>query len=412
MRWENICRGLKYQELIKERIIAIAHEIDEIDISKSTSPFSLFTGYLGIVIFYTYLSKEMLQEKATQNAINYLNKSINILGKMEHINYSFSEGFSGVKWSLKFLQDEGLIASQQDVNESIIDLHNIDDINLTKSYDYLYGGLSSCLTAIAYISNKNSVKYLTNIVAKLYEIADKKYTNEYSWVSYDHNGLIPQYNLGLSHGIPSIISIICLIYECGIQKRLCLNLLNGAINWILKHKHSDDSLSMFPTAIPKDQSTTQSRSSRLGWCYGDLGIARSLWLAGKVTNNNTWKDEAVKIMLHASIRKNLNENIVLDAGLCHGSVGIAHIFNRFYQDTQIETFKETSLYWYKVTLDFAQFRDGIGGYKIYLSSEMKEENGKWINSSDFIDGSTGIGLALLAAVSDIEPKWDRCLLLS
>ncbi|MFM7431585.1 MAG: hypothetical protein ACKO1F_17035, partial [Flammeovirgaceae bacterium] len=39
------------------------------------------------------------------------------------------------------------------------------------------------------------------------------------------------------------------------------------------------------------------------------------------------------------------------------------------------------------------------------------DNG-WVEFDGLLEGSAGIGLALLSAISDIEPKWDRCLLLS
>jgi hypothetical protein len=36
----------------------------------------------------------------------------------------------------------------------------------------------------------------------------------------------------------------------------------------------------------------------------------------------------------------------------------------------------------------------------------------WRSEAGFLEGATGIGLALLGAISDVEPAWDRVLLLS
>ena len=36
----------------------------------------------------------------------------------------------------------------------------------------------------------------------------------------------------------------------------------------------------------------------------------------------------------------------------------------------------------------------------------------WVESMDFLTGAPGVGLALLAAVSPVEPTWDRILLVS
>ncbi|HEY0994083.1 MAG TPA: hypothetical protein VGD80_43805, partial [Kofleriaceae bacterium] len=54
---------------------------------------------------------------------------------------------------------------------------------------------------------------------------------------------------------------------------------------------------------------------------------------------------------------------------------------------------------------------GVAGFRALVTprwdaaSELRDEPG-------FLWGAAGIGLALLAAISDIEPSWDRLLLLS
>jgi len=39
------------------------------------------------------------------------------------------------------------------------------------------------------------------------------------------------------------------------------------------------------------ESTSINTKSRLGWCYGDLGIASVLYQAGKVLNEDSWIDK-------------------------------------------------------------------------------------------------------------------------
>jgi hypothetical protein len=40
----------------------------------------------------------------------------------------------------------------------------------------------------------------------------------------------------------------------------------------------------------------------------------------------------------------------------------------------------------------------------------REEELGWVEDPDLLDGVTGIALALLSAVSLVEPNWDRLLL--
>lgn len=100
--------------------------------------------------------------------------------------------------------------------------------------------------------------------------------------------------------------------------------------------------------------------------------------------------------------------MVYDAGLCHGAAGVAHIFNRFYQDTHNEVFKEAALYWFNQTLEMDTFQDGLAGYKASISTSGTE----YENCTGLLEGIAGIGLALIGAVADFEPNWDECLLIS
>lgn len=78
-----------------------------------------------------------------------------------------------------------------------------------------------------------------------------------------------------------------------------------------------------------------------------------------------------------------------------------------YWETQNPIFKETANYWIEETLKMAKFEDGLAGYKAWYG----EKDG-WRNEYGFLEGIAGIGLTLLAHISNEEPTWDKCLLLS
>jgi len=72
-------------------------------------------------------------------------------------------------------------------------------------------------------------------------------------------------------------------------------------------------------------------------------------------------------------------------------MGIAHLYNHFYQQTSIEAFKTAALYWISET---------------YSQKTIQSE----IDVS-LLDGLTGVGLVLISAMADFKPDWDSCLLL-
>jgi len=51
----------------------------------------------------------------------------------------------------------------------------------------------------------------------------------------------------------------------------------------------------------------------------------------------------------------------------------------------------------------------MAGFQTYLPPN-DESPGVWVEKAGFLIGVAGIGLSLLAAVSGVEPAWDRMLL--
>ena len=54
--------------------------------------------------------------------------------------------------------------------------------------------------------------------------------------------------------------------------------------------------------------------------------------------------------------------------------------------------------------------EGIAGFRAW---EVNPSGGaSWRTDPGFLEGAAGIGLALLGALSTVEPAWDRMLLVS
>jgi hypothetical protein len=70
-------------------------------------------------------------------------------------------------------------------------------------------------------------------------------------------------------------------------------------------------------------------------------------------------------------------------------------------------FATTARHWLARSLSLRKPGQGIAGFASFWP-----ESGTWHNQPGLLDGTTGVGLALLAATSTVEPAWDRPLLLS
>ncbi|MBK9222611.1 MAG: lanthionine synthetase C family protein [Saprospiraceae bacterium] len=360
-----------------------------------------------IIILIHYKEIKVKKELAD----SYINDCLESISK-KCLENNFGNGLTGIVCGLLFLRSRHFVNFEPDyllneIDEVIFDFAN-NELNAS-NYDYIYGGLGGLQYFLERMPNlyaRNAIEILIRQIDIISEKIDDSVTwRDYFTTKFGHNEK-KRYNFGLAHGIPSIIYFLSRVYNLNINRQKCFELLHGSINWLLQNKFNNSNLSLFPSFLEINE---KANSSRLGWCYGDLGIANALWYAGISLGNNVWKTEAISILMHACGRKNLENNFVFDACVCHGAAGIHLLFNRFYQSTKLIEFKYASNYWLEQTLEMSRFEDGFAGYKTKV---MRNNEPIWINSSGFLYGISGIGLCLISAISNVEPKWDRILLLS
>jgi len=97
--------------------------------------------------------------------------------------------------------------------------------------------------------------------------------------------------------------------------------------------------------------------------------------------------------------------MVRDAGICHGSAGIALLYHRMFLETHCSEFKEATEFWIQQTLEFSRFEDGLAGYKTW----QKEG---WKCDYSLLAGIAGIGLVLLFYLENNQQTWDELFLIS
>jgi lantibiotic biosynthesis protein len=239
------------------------------------------------------------------------------------------------------------------------------------------------------------------------------------------------YNLGLAHGVPGAIGTLSAIAaatgrmaaagvaagapreqarlaeRAAVVARRARDLTGGAVSWLLQQRLPAGEESWFGTALADG---VESRRSRVAWCYGDPGIAAALLVAARACGEPAWEKFATDMVLDAAARP-ADQAGVRDAGLCHGAAGLAHLFNRFYQETGQPRLREVSRFWFERTLAHRRPGKGVAGYQSFEMPDATSEP-NWRDDPGFLEGATGIGLALLGGLCSFEPAWDRVMLLS
>jgi Lanthionine synthetase C-like protein len=155
-----------------------------------------------------------------------------------------------------------------------------------------------------------------------------------------------------------------------------------------------------------------TRSGAAAFYTGVSGVAwtvEHLWgrRCTDVAGEEPWEGEALDLAWQACDH-DLAERGVVDAGLRHGVAGRAHLLNRLFQATGKEPFADTARAGFCRLLEMRRPGEGIGGFRTRVSGA--DGRPVWTDDPGLLDGSAGIGLALLAAVSAVEPAWDRLLL--
>ena len=214
------------------------------------------------------------------------------------------------------------------------------------------------------------------------------------------------FNLGVAHGVPGVCWLLGKLCRAGVERNRAEPLLVRSLPW-LRSAQPHPGRAELPSWIAPG--ATKEPNRRMAWCYGPLGASAVALEAAEAIGDQESMDWARTLALACAQVAPLEARIQ-DAGLCHGAAGNAHIFHRLYMASGEEMFRAAAVRWFETTLDYRRPGDGIGGYRMWGEVEGKRQG--WLDDASFLSGSGGIGLALLGAVTDLEPAWDRLLLLS
>ncbi|WP_405199320.1 lanthionine synthetase C family protein [Christiangramia sp. LLG6405-1] len=401
----------------QQRLIQKADEIyryyEEFDFKREEN-IGAINGLSGISFFYLYYGRFLNSDEIIQKGSELINVCLEKVNQGS-LNPSYCYGVSGFGWALDHLTKEGFIEADADqylinfdrfLEDSMI--NNLHDHN----YDYLHGGLGQGMYFLKRLECCKStalktkyIKILRNCIKELKAISipDGTFFKWKYYLANENNTSV--YNLGLSHGQASIISFLAKAGDYDELKEDALPLLKGAADYLLKFKSISSTISEFPNWQEEDGICEYQ--SRLGWCYGDLGIALSLWKAGSTLNDEVYKNVSLST-LHSAVKRKLPEDTrVIDAGVCHGSFGIAKIFDHFKNLTGNKIFSETADFWIKEGLSQAGSKEGAAGFKCWIGGEQT-----WKCDVNLLNGVAGIGLCMLDYINGNKSNWDECLLIN
>lgn len=422
----------------QEAIDAIAHAVKARDYESSKRE-TLHHRTYEDALLYSYLAVAQNDFVWATQAAESLNQAIDEAAQQPGYLGLFG-GLGGLGWTVEHVSrllsqvsppagddpnidvegdDEGgeLAAIEEDLNGEIdvAILRNLRDFTSSNPYDLISGLVGFGVYFLERLPKETAIQGIQSVFGHLETLAERT-DHGITW----HSGpeLLPDwqreqcpngyYNLGVAHGIPGIIHFLSEVSGTTIvDQQRTYRLLEGAVNWLISQRRPLGSRSTFSSWIVPGE---EPSDSRLAWCYGDIGILSVLLQVACRAGRDDWQKVADDLLDHCLARPP-EEAGVGDAPLCHGAAGVAHIFNRIYQSKNDPRCLDAALLWLDRALAMRQPGAGVGGFS---SLTRPDPSGpiSWEASPAFLDGSIGVALTLLAAMTPIEPAWDRMLLLS
>ncbi len=375
--WSPVLPGEARRRAL-DAVEAIAGRLRALPVSDPT----LAGGAAGIALFFSYLAEWTGDMEDGRTALHFLEAAI---GEGGNSDAALFEGRTGVSWVVAHLDGRLLDLGDDDPNtgmdSALLELLQNERLEV---HDLVSGLTGLGVYSLERLPRPSARLALERIVAQLAELAEDddhgaRWFTPAPLLPPDGRRLSPQgrWDLGMAHGAAGVVALLAHVRAAGALPAHVDHLLDGAVTWLLGQQLPPSSTSRYGAWVDPDQ---PSRPARTAWCYGDPGVAAALLVAER--------HEEALMVARAAAERPVPETGVVDGGLCHGAAGLLHVFNRLHQATGDEALAEPARRWFEAALVLPTAEPG------------------------FLEGSAGLGLALLAAATDVEPAWDRILLLS
>jgi hypothetical protein len=365
--------------------------------------------------------------ESAETALTHLEDAVEMLGT-EPLTSSLYTGFTGIAWAVELV--DRLLGTEGedrngDIDEALASL--LPRYPRDAPYDLINGLTGLGVYALTRWPRVGAASCLLGVVDQLARRAREDQDGIYWWTPSSWRGLRGEryrpagVDLGMAHGIAGVIPFLARVYRLGLARPVVRPLLDGAVGWLLAHLVDTASGPTVPYFVADGVEPGPARSA---WCYGDPGVAMALLLAARDVGDLAWAQAATGLALRAAARP-AEQTGVTDAGLCHGSAGLAHLFNRLYQLTAEQALADAARFWVERTFELCSAsapgesapgadapRTAAPGAAAPARVPLAAAAQPAYGGPGLLEGAAGVALALAAAATTAEPVWDQMLLVS
>ncbi|TYZ12652.1 hypothetical protein FY528_04985 [Hymenobacter lutimineralis] len=382
---------------------------------------TLMQGSAGIALFHAYLYVHTRDEHHLEHVSQYIEAAIEATNRLDQPPF-LGTGFTGLGWVIIHLISLGVLDTEaatliDDVRPLII--ASLDNTYFSRSYDLFYGFIGTSLFLREDTETDHRLLQ-ADLLQRLEQTAIPMHVGVAWNISLDNDQILAV-SLGLAHGSPSIIMFLLGLHQQGVEPVRCRKLLDQAMAFLLSQEMQGE-ISLFPGRIVATQIETPSR---LGWCYGDLGIAYVVLRVAAYFQDEVLCQHGLRIAYHAARRdcesamvvRNTDTEPKIDISFIHGTAGIAFLFRRVFEITGEATFERRAQEWLALTLENVgpqvELLEANFSIKPFDSTDSETGNRFLALEQRFglLEGLAGTGLVLTAFANPYQTGWAKLFLL-
>ncbi|MDB4967248.1 MAG: Lanthionine biosynthesis cyclase LanC [Myxococcales bacterium] len=365
------------------RIDALTRELSMREPQNGT----LQSGSAGHALLFAYAHRRFPDRGWDTVAQRRLDHALATLADAPPADPWLVSGLSGIAWVAAHLGRERLVEAPDlaAVDETLLGLVQS---NWPAHYDLL-GGLGGIALYACESPHPLASSLLEAIVRRL-DAAAEHSSRGATWRTEPARLRLSRFrevadgilDLGVAHGAAGLLTALATAALRGTDG--ARRLLDEVTRWLIDQRLPPGSAALFPWHADGVE------PARAGWCYGDPGIAAALAAAGDAVGDASWLAVACDAV-RATASATSSGLSVRAAGLCHGVAGLAHLFGRLYRTTGNA--------------------EAASMARLWLERAVAAQIGPEI-PSDLFNGAVGVALALLGAIDERDPSWDRVLAVS
>lgn len=375
---------------------------------------SLGSGSPALALFYTYHARSLnsgpIYAEQLAKYLEYTGQGLEV-ARLEPI---FMYGLSGVLWALDHIATltgsplEGLDAALVEA-DSFLEDHTIDE----DGFDMWFGLVGHGIYALPRTTGRSARHLLNSLLERLLSALNPE-PEAPPWIlkpqllkKPGRAGIpTPHTQLGVAHGIAGVVAFLAEAHRRGLGDGKIPGICDRTWRWMAGQGSEDEHGPFWPNVLGADLPVVRGIQK---WCNGMPGIAAALLAASQKLDHDEMREWSI-----ARARELINYTRGFakptEVSLCHGSTGLGHMYNRIFQQTGDELFADTARFFLQLTLELQTPGHGVGGFVAYGETMMGDYGDLF--DPGLMTGSSGVGLGLLAAVSNQAPNWDQALLLS